>query len=85
MINAPFTEEQVAKLNEYQTLGFMHPFTCGGEYCTRGTENNWWLLIATPAGWVCPCGKYKQSWAHTFMLEINELKKKHAEQSIKGR
>lgn len=27
------------------------------------------LLIATPQGWVCPCGKYTQDWAHGFMAK----------------
>lgn len=27
------------------------------------------MLIATRDGWVCPCGSYKQTWAHKFMAE----------------
>jgi hypothetical protein len=27
------------------------------------------ILIATNEGWVCPCGKYKQQWAHKLMIE----------------
>lgn len=28
-LDAPWTPEQVAKLNDYQLNGEMHPFTCG--------------------------------------------------------
>ena len=37
-----------------------------GEY-VRGTSDG--LLLATNEGWICPCGKYKQDWAHEFMIE----------------
>ncbi len=72
-IKAPFSKEQVEKLNEYQGKGEFHPFTCcsddaGGTDCERrnGKEGK---LIATEEGWVCPCGKYSQKWAHKFMSE----------------
>lgn len=80
-INAPFTKEQVERLNEYQTKGRFHPFTCIGQMKEQENENgkftertrsecpNSGTLIATEEGWVCPCGEYKQSWAHEFMAE----------------
>lgn len=70
-IKAPFTDEQVKALNEYQTKGRFHPFTCCSPEsvteCLRikGTAEG--LLTATNDGWICPCGKYKQDWAHEFM------------------
>jgi len=68
IIKAPFTKEQVKKLNEYQMSGCFHPFTCcGHDGCVRDEDNNYGLLIATEDGWVCPCGKWKQDWAHKFM------------------
>lgn len=59
---APWTEEQVAFLNEYQQVGFMHPFTCGNEGCRND-------LVATKNGWICsdPDCNYTQDWAHDFM------------------
>ncbi len=63
MIEAPFTDEQVAALNQFQCAGHMHPFTCPGNRDCSDRD-----LIATTDGWVCPCGAYKQSWAHKFML-----------------
>ena len=57
---APFTPEQVANLNAYQSRGDMHPFTCGK--CRAN-------LRATEAGWVCdaPGCDYTQDWAFAWM------------------
>lgn len=30
-------------------------------------DRNEGVLIATKEGWVCPCGVYKQGWAHDYM------------------
>jgi len=78
-IKAPFTDEQVKSLNEFQKKGRFHPFTCCSpsnikECKRRNNEGDTWeekegMLIATKDGWVCPCGKYKQDWAHKFMTE----------------
>jgi len=80
-ITAPFTKEQVEKLNKYQKEGKFHPFTCTGQLIEQEDEKgkfteksrsvceNEGILIATEEGWVCPCGQYKQDWAHSFMLE----------------
>lgn len=126
-ITAPFTEEQVKNLNDYQKSGEFHPFTCCSdensssckrrasgdlrwkkekEYLAKGidwlkqqikelndplynseilvdwqmasvlasrdipyTDENEGVLVATTEGWVCPCGEYKQNWAHAFMAE----------------
>lgn len=62
MINSPFTDEQVQRLNEYQNQGVFHPFTCGNMSCRE-------ILAATNNGWVCPKCDYTQNWAHEFMLE----------------
>jgi len=72
-MDVPFNDDQVQKLNEYQRNEFFHPFTCGGGNiennldCERQNNKGEGILIATNEGWVCPCGKYKQNWAHTFM------------------
>jgi hypothetical protein len=91
-MNALFSEEQVNNLNEFQTLGKVHPFTCcGGDNvpeCKRNmsynrrrngeevpySDENEGVLIATKNGWVCPCGKYTQNWAHDFMTQNQKLK-----------
>lgn len=45
-----------------------------GENVEYNFENEG-MLKATEEGWICPCGEYKQNWAHAFMIEpINNLK-----------
>ena len=67
-IKAPFTDEQVANLKRYQECAWVHPFTCcsDGE-CKRSERLDQGTLIPTNDGWVCPCGNYKQNWAHAGM------------------
>jgi len=60
---APWTDEQVAKLNEFQSCDHAHPFTCPGEGGCPSRN-----LIATNEGWVCACGDYTQDWAHEGMF-----------------
>jgi len=71
IIKAPFTDEQVIKLNEYQHAGKFHPFT--GIPKDMGSRRDCpdaeCLLKATNAGWVCPCGDYTQDWAWEFMTK----------------
>jgi hypothetical protein len=61
-VSAPFTTNQVASLNAYQTEGAAHPFTCGVSGCREA-------LKATAAGWVCPRCDYRQTLAHAFMAD----------------
>ncbi|TAZ20725.1 hypothetical protein ELH77_19155 [Rhizobium ruizarguesonis] len=63
-VEAPFTDEQVKHLNDWQERGDVHPFTCPGDRpeCAEGRE-----LFATRDGWVCRCAEYCQFWAHDFM------------------
>lgn len=80
-ITAPFTIEQVEQLNQYQKNGKFHPFTCCSPEdipeCNRANksgqtfEEQQGILIATTNGWICPCGKYTQDWAHKSMAEPN--------------
>jgi hypothetical protein len=71
MIEAPWTEEQVKSLNEYQRAAWMHPFTCAN----RGQGFHPWrrgdrgVLTATVNGWICDDCDYTQNWAHDFMFE----------------
>lgn len=60
VINAPWSVEQVANLSEYQSAGFMHPYTCG-----ECGEN----LVAGSDGWSCPNDTYTQRWAHGFTAD----------------
>lgn len=64
-VHVPFSADEVASLNAYQTSGFFHPFTCGEDNC-HGIR-----LIAATNGWHCASQAcdYHQLWAHTFMAD----------------
>lgn len=66
-INAPFSAYEVEKLNKYQQNPKYHPFTCSSSDRSKCLHEG--KLEATVDGWVCPCGEYKQNWAHKFMIE----------------
>ena len=79
-IDAPFNQEQIKNLNNYQQKGYFHPFTGPGlnpetgepelHYGERGLcPDAECLLIATTKGFVCPCGKFTQTWAYKFMTK----------------
>lgn len=72
-IEAPWTMEQVAALNRYQTgEGWpwrMHPFTCGQREGHPVVGGDAGILVATRLGWLCPYCTYTQRWAHTFMAQ----------------
>jgi hypothetical protein len=53
---APWTDDQVRSLNDYQASGLFHPYTCGN--CRED-------LVAMRDGWTCSCG-YTQNWAHWY-------------------
>ena len=71
-IRAPFTDDQVQKLNENQVgLGgpVLRAFTCRNSADHRhGVEGGApGILIATKYGWVCPHCNYKRDWAFAIM------------------
>jgi len=60
-MKAPFTDEQVKNINEYQVAGFFHPFTC-----TTGSH----VLVAETDGLHCPlCPTFHQDWVHDGMAD----------------
>jgi len=70
-----WTEQQVKNLNDYQTSGVFHPYTCGGNRNGKSCRAD---LVATKDGWVCPegCG-YTQEWADASTLNFNIEECKH--------
>lgn len=68
IIKAPFTDEEVKNLNEFQKLGFVHVFTCGNDH-----EGNR-VLVATNKGWICPSCDYTQNWCHAIMVDVKAIK-----------
>jgi hypothetical protein len=65
---APWTPEEVDRLNRYQKAAEFHPFTCPGD--KPGCQDQR-ALIATTEGWVCKCGEYRQAWAHADMVKYD--------------
>lgn len=64
-VDTPWTDDQVASLNEYQGCDFTPSFTG-----TRGPNNEKTYLIATKDGWVeKQGGPIVQTWAHQFMAD----------------
>lgn len=70
-IKAPWTNEQVQNLNKWQQCEWIHPFTCGSPEesanCHRKDKSGNGTLLAITEDWQCPCGWYKQDWAHSYM------------------
>ncbi len=77
IITAPFTAEQVEKLNSFQQSPHVHPFTCGGNRKDEFHLDGEGVLVATEAGWICPYCDYTQNYALSMML----LDVKHFENS----
>jgi hypothetical protein len=65
-IDAPWTDEQVESLNNYQISGVFHEFTCGGKVDGKDCREP---LIATRDGWICKKCAYRQNWAHKWMTD----------------
>ncbi|CAM5263514.1 hypothetical protein [Streptomyces badius] len=65
-ITAPWSSEQVAALERFQTTSDMHPFTCGADRHSLSPR-----LVPSHSGWYCPdpACDYRQDWAHAFMAD----------------
>jgi hypothetical protein len=61
-VEAPFSQEQVDHINEFQRTGFMHPFTC--PHCSGCSDRD---LIASENELRYPNCDYRQTWVHDFM------------------
>lgn len=62
ILQAPWSLEEVSKLNNYQWCGKYHQYTC---------KDSWHRpLIATTEGWICLDCSYKQHWAHKGSLDV---------------
>jgi len=62
VLRAPWTDQQVSKLNRFQRLGHVHEFTCPNNHDSDR------VLVASNDGWHCPSCDYQQDWAHVTML-----------------
>lgn len=60
-IVAPWTDREVEGLNAGQQSRMLAPIACPG-----GTA-----MVATHAGWVCPCCDHQQDWAWAMHLVLD--------------
>lgn len=73
---APWSEEQVDAINDWQECDYVHPFTCPCDHPETEDQSS---LVATEAGLYCPepsC-EYEQSWVHAYMADpviVGEIK-----------
>ena len=68
----PWTDDEVASMNGYQTSGAGHEFTCGADACRRGhpdPASRYAPLRAATDGWHCDYCGYTQNWAFLFMTD----------------
>jgi len=70
-IKAPFNENQIKNIKEYQQNSNFHPFTC----LYRGSHKGEGILSPTKDGMICPECNYIQDWVHDFMTTIYYNKK----------
>lgn len=64
-IKAPFTQDQVNHINEFQESGIVHEFTC---------PNDRSILFASQTGLGCPVCDYEQDWVHDVMADGSMLR-----------
>ncbi len=62
IIRAPWSEDVVRRLYQWQKSGIVHPYTCGDAKCRA-------VLIPTVNGWRCPDCSYRQNWCHILPPE----------------
>lgn len=65
IVDAPFTEKQIANLKSWQTHESFHPMTCRHDH---GDDEN--ILIPETEGMRCPTCNEVQRWVHDFMADL---------------
>jgi len=63
IVYAPWTDEEVANLENWQKIGIVHPYTC---VCGK-------ILKPYRYGWHCNSCNYIQRWCHDFSLKVFEM------------
>lgn len=76
-VRAPWTKLQVHALVAWQSLGYVHEFTCPNNH--DGSR----VLWPTQSGWTCQHCDYTQDWAHDYMLDAARHPKNPID-SLKG-
>jgi hypothetical protein len=55
---APFTRQQLRRLEGFQKAGVVHPYRCCGR-----------LMLVSEGGLLCPCCDRKQEWAYSYSTD----------------
>ncbi len=63
-IYAPWSNEEVVRLNVWQQDGYVHECVCPNPH--QGSR----VLVADNDGWHCPSCAFRQDWAHEKMLGV---------------
>lgn len=61
IIRAPWTPEQVAALESWQSNDMIHPYTCRNR--SEATHPDDAVLVPSKDGWSCPYCDFFQGWA----------------------
>lgn len=70
-VKAPFTDEQLKNINDWQNCGLAPPLKCGGSaYCQRKGKHPR-ILFPTQDGLVCSCCIYKQDWVPEMVANFD--------------
>lgn len=78
LVVAPWDDDTVSALMEWQGNRIVHPYTCPRDHrdlVTGHIDRSEQKLEATDAGWICPsegCG-YTQRWAHAMSADRRML------------
>jgi hypothetical protein len=70
MLRVPFSPGEVAALNRWQRIGWVHPYTCPNR--DDGQHASDAVLMATVRGWICPYCSHTQDWAAEYMVTYPE-------------
>lgn len=73
MTQAPFTQDQINHIDEYQHAGIVHELTCA---------NGHGALVAEAAGLSCPQCEYTQDWVPDGVADGSFLQSQSALHSI---
>jgi hypothetical protein len=66
---APWSEDQVRNLEEWQATPWVHPYTCADCRDADPDVEEEHLLVPTVDGWTCPSCPRRQGWCLALMLD----------------
>lgn len=70
-ISAPFTDEQVKNITDWQTCGFVHEMTCNGSGGCANDKTCSRVLLVRNDKLICACGQTEQMSVPTMVATFN--------------